>query len=311
MWYKTNGEIMSILNKDTTVGVIVARFQVPALHEGHRYVLDYVLERHTTVLVILGVSYAMTDRNPLSYEMRKGMLEDMYPNQLVVVPSNSLPSSYEERSRRIDEVIENAFPNQNAVVYGSRDSFVHTYQGKFPTEEVPTVFSGSATDIRQNVGVINSDDFRSGVVYANMHRKQIAYSAVDVGIVDHSVGKVLLVSKDDEEGGLRFPGVFFNPEIDDSYEAAGLRCIEKEMPGVQVASLKIIRSLKIDDWRFSKTKDSIVTLLMITQYVSGEARPGKGVDGIEWIPVYDLPRRLIENHRLLGKIFHNNWYNGI
>lgn len=292
---------MSFLQNET-VGVVVARFQVPALHEGHRYILDYVLERHKTALVILGCSPIMTDRNPLSFEMRRGMIESIYPQRFTIVSSDSLPSSYEERSRRIGEIIRNTFPNRNAVIYGSRDSFVHTYRGVFETHEVPTVFSGSATEIREKVNVINSVDFRSGVIYANLHRKRVGYPTVDVVILDPTSEQVLLVGKKDEEGKLRFPGVFFDPELDDSYESAGARCVAKEIPGITTTPLQLLRSLKLDDWRFRKTHDRVITILLQTRYVEGVPLLGKDVDQVCWIGVGNLSEVLVDCHKPLALI---------
>jgi bifunctional NMN adenylyltransferase/nudix hydrolase len=288
--------------QDEVVGVVVARFQVPALHEGHRYILEYVLERHKTALVILGCSPIMTDRNPLSFEIRQGMIESAYPQKFTIVSSDSLPSSYEERSRRIDEVIRNKFPNRQAVIYGSRDSFVHTYRGVFETHEVPTVFSGSATEIREKVDVIDSVDFRSGIIYANLHRKRVGYPTVDVAILDSTSEQVLLVGKKDEEGKLRFPGVFFDPELDDSYESAGVRCIAKEVPGIIVEPMQIARSLRINDWRFRKTHDQVVTILLKTTYVSGEVVLGSGVDSLQWINLDDLSKIIVNCHKPLVEL---------
>lgn len=284
------------------IGVIVARFQVPFLHEGHRYIIDYVLERHETVLVVLGVSYAMTDRNPLSFEMRKGMLESCYPGKLTIVPSDSLPSSYEERSRKIDEIIKGTFPDCNAVVYGSRDSFIHTYKGFFEKREVPTVFSGSATEIRQNIGIINSSDFRSGVIYSAVHRKRIGYPTVDVAILNSASQQVLLVGKKEEEGKFRFPGVFFDPEVDGSYEDAGIRCVEKEILTIKTSYPTLIKSHKIDDWRFRKTHDGVITILMRVEYISGVPVVGKGIDNVCWVDFADISSVLVECHKPLGEI---------
>jgi bifunctional NMN adenylyltransferase/nudix hydrolase len=292
---------MSLI-QDEAVGVVVARFQVPALHEGHRYILDYVLERHKTALVILGCSPIMTDRNPLSFEMRRGMIESAYPQKFMIVSSDSLPSSYEERSRRIDEIIRNTFPNRNAVIYGSRDSFVHTYQGGFETHEVPTIFSGSATEIREKVDVIDSVDFRSGVIYANLHRKRVGYPTVDVAILNQTADQVLLVGKKDEEGRLRFPGVFFDPELDDSYESAGVRCVAKEIPGITTTSLQLLQSLKLDDWRFRKTYDRVVTILLQAQYLGGLPLSGKGVDQVTWVNLNNLEKVLVDCHQPLAKL---------
>lgn len=292
---------MSLI-QDGVVGVVVARFQVPSLHEGHRYILDYVLERHKTALVILGCSPIQTHRNPLSFEMRRGMIESAYPQKFTIVSSDSLPSSYEERSRRIDEVIRNTFPNRSAVIYGSRDSFVHTYRGIFKTHEVPTIFSGSATEIREKVDVINSVDFRSGVIYANLHRKRVGYPTVDVAILDSTSEQVLLVGKKDEEGKLRFPGVFFDPDLDDSYESAGLRCVAKEIPGITTTPLELLQSLKLDDWRFRKTHNQVVTILLQARYVEGMPLPGKGVDQVIWVNLNNLEKVLVDCHKPLALI---------
>jgi len=300
---------MSFTDKyEEVVGVVVARFQTPALHEGHRYILDYALSRHDDVLVILGVSPVMTDRNPLSFEMRKGMLENAYPGMLTIVPSDSLPSSYKERSQKIDEIIKTIYPHRGAVLYGSRESFVHTYEGSFKTEEVPTIFSGNATEIRKSVKIIDSEDFRSGVVHANIHRKRVGYPTVDVAVVHYPSQQVLLVGKNSEEGKLRFPGVFFNPEVDDSFESAGIRCVRKETPQANINTPQYVESKRIDDWRFNKAKDSLVSILMKAECMSGSAVPGKGVDTAAWVPFSKVPEVLIASHQPLGEIMQKHWY---
>lgn len=262
-----------------SVGVIVARFQVPELHDGHKYTVNYVLERHHDVLIILGVAAEETDHDPLSYEMRKDMIGTLYPDVgLRIIGSDSIPSSYDERSFKIDALIQQTFPNREVVVYGARDSFISTYTGRFSKALVPTVFSGSATEIRRNIVPTNSPDFRAGVIYARMNQKHFGYPTVDVAVIDHKMDRVLLVGKNAEEGKLRFPGVFFSPDLDESYEIAAMRCIAKETPSLVVGEPKIVRSLKLSDWRFRKSKGSIITLLVEVRYERGDPFAGKGVD---------------------------------
>jgi bifunctional NMN adenylyltransferase/nudix hydrolase len=294
--------------KSSAVGVIVARFQVPELHEGHRYTIDYVCERHEEVLIILGVSPISTDRNPLSFEMRKGMIESTYPDRkLTIIESKSLPSSYALRSMIVDELITKIFPNHDAIVYGSRDSFIHKYRGIFRKVEVPVVFSGSATLIRKETGVINSADFRAGVIYNAVRRDPLGRASVDVAIVSVEPRHVLLVAKRDEEGKLRFPGVFFNPAVDKSLEDAGSRCVHKEIPTISFSPPQILQSQRIDDWRYKKSRDGIITLFLLANYLGGNERAGRGVDKVTWVPMRDLALMLVPQHQILGEILRNRF----
>ena len=50
------------------VGVIIARFQIPMLHEAHKELIDYVMDEHSRVIVFLGLSQARTTiNNPLDF----------------------------------------------------------------------------------------------------------------------------------------------------------------------------------------------------------------------------------------------------
>lgn len=291
------------LNPDrNAVGVVVARFQVPDLHPGHLYTVGYALERHDDVLVILGTHHSSTDRNPLSFQMRRGMVESAFPGvRLAIRPSSAVAASYEERSRRVDALIREAFPGREATIYGSRDSFVHRYRGSFATAEVPVVYSGSATALREQVGVVNSPDFRRGVIYAANHRPLSQHPAVDVAVLDRPAGRVLLVEKFDEEGKLRFPGVFVRAG-DASYEAAAIRCLAKELPGVAAGEPRLLRSARIDDWRFRRTQDGVITTLLVADYRGGDVSPGEGVDSTRWVGAHDLGGVVAACHEPLAEI---------
>lgn len=293
---------MNTMPKQKALGVIVARFQIPNLHDGHKYLVNYVLDRHDDVLIILGVSSKQTDRYPLSFEMRKGMIESTFPGRkFTIVPSASLPSSQGKRSENIDRLIRGIFPGRDAVIYGSRDSVIHAYNGAFDKVEVPTVFDGSATNIRESIPIIDSADFRSGVIHTVMNRPPIYYPAVDVAVIRKDTKQVLLVSKREEEGRYRFPGVFFDPRIDNSYEKAAIRCIQKEIPGIKISDPKILSSHKITDWRYRKTRDGVITLLLWADYIGGEAVPGKGVDGVHPVDVEQIENFIVESHLPLAQ----------
>ena len=285
------------------VGVIVARFQVPELHAGHQYLVGYVCERHQNVGIILGVAKSHpTNRNPLSFEIREQMIRQTFPGRdFTILPSLSSPASYDMRSGHIDSLIKEYFPNRQAIIYGSRESFIHTYTGMFPVAEAPTVFLGSATEIRDKIAVRHTPDFRAGIIWNVMNRPSIGYLTVDVAVVHRELGKVMLVSKPDESGW-RFPGSFFDSTIDNSYEDAGKRVIRKEVPTITIEEPRLIASTKIQDWRYRGTRDGIVTLLLLAHYSGGFSSPGKGIDKVEWFSFDEMSDVLVPEHKVLGDL---------
>ncbi len=62
------------------IGVIVARFQTPYLHEGHKAIIDQVKSQHNKVVVVLGVSPVLgSKKNPLDFPTREKLLKKTYP----------------------------------------------------------------------------------------------------------------------------------------------------------------------------------------------------------------------------------------
>ena len=71
---------MNTVQKKYTIGVIVARFQVASLHEGHKELIDTVLTNHPKVMIFLGLSQVKGSINdPLDYQPRKQMILETFP----------------------------------------------------------------------------------------------------------------------------------------------------------------------------------------------------------------------------------------
>src|SRR5690348_16639468 len=115
------------------VGVIVARFQVHDLTEAHKALIRHVTEEHEKVIIFLGLSPLPTTRNnPLDFEARKQMILAEFPDVNVLYVRDQFADDV--WSRKLDEQVQDLLaPGQTAVLYGSRDSFIPHYEGRFPT----------------------------------------------------------------------------------------------------------------------------------------------------------------------------------
>ncbi len=304
---------MLTATKPETVGVVGGRFQEPdpREHPGHIATIEHALSRHKDVLILLGVyeESPADDRNPLSYRSRRWAIKSAFPQRSLrfsPLPSHRKPYTY--RSTQVDAIIKREFPGYDAVIYGSRDGIYGTYEGEFRKEFVPQVFDGSATQIRESIEEIDSVDFRKGVVWANVHRRKLVYPTVDVVIQQPNLGRVILVRKPDEDEW-RFPGVFFDPDTDFNYEAAALRAVSKEVPTVTTQEPQLIQSQRIDDWRYRKSRDGVMTLLMKTPHSGGEPTPGTGIAEACWFEYGEVtPELLVPEHRVLGEIMSKRWF---
>jgi bifunctional NMN adenylyltransferase/nudix hydrolase len=150
--------------KSRKLGVVVGRFQIPELHEGHVHLLDTVAKRHRQVLILLGCSNDVMDLDdPYNFEIRMLMLCGRYP-LAHILPLHDSPISNEEWSQKLDRAVETVALNGEAILYGSRDSFIPKYSGKHLCEEIPEIAQVSATRVRTTLDdePIDSFDYRKG-----------------------------------------------------------------------------------------------------------------------------------------------------
>lgn len=295
------------------IGVVVARFQTTELHAGHRALLDEVTSRHRHVLVVLGVArtYVPTFSNPLDIERRAEMVRQRYHNVKVVSQRDCRSNLV--WSTKLDKLILDSFPGETeATLYGSRGSFIPSYKGRFPCVEIPEAAPVSATELRQEAvdHPALSREFRAGIVYTATTRPPLVFQTVDIAILSGDRQQLLLGSKREDDGGLRFIGGFVDG-ADPSLEVAAKREAFEESGGIELADFRYVGSTKIDDWRYRGSRDSIMTAFFVATHVFGAPKASDDLDGAcQWYgftpsAAGPLEPRLVEEHRPLLRLLRN------
>ena len=277
---------MKKLENISTVGVIIARLQTPYLHDGHKALLDHVTNKHFNVIVFLGIPRIQnTKRNPLDYNTRKQMIQVWYPN-ITVLPLEDNRSD-EKWSANVDNNIRTIFPDKSALIYGSRDSFIPHYHGKYVVEEFPIVGQHNATDIRA-IGsevVKQSEDFRAGVIYGIYKQRPVTYPTVDVVVVD---GDKILLARKPSETLFRFVGGFVD-RTDPNWEAAARRELYEETK-LSSLGMEYVCSQAVEDWRYAKEESGIMTTLFMTHAWDQMGKPEASDDiaEVKWFDIKHL-----------------------
>lgn len=300
-----------VYNKNT-LGVIIGRFQTPYLHNGHTKLINHVYERHEKVLILLGTTTVKGGRaDPLDYETRRMMLYDFYPKAKI----KALPDYKSDNiwSSEVDKLVLSSCDShssslyENAILYGSRDSFIPHYTGGYPSEMVYEASSAtSATFIRNGISKYpeGTMDFRKGVVYGAYNRYDVVYPTVDIAVRQ---GDNIILGRKLGEEKLRFIGGFVDPK-DDSLEEAALRELREEAGNFKVSEdIVYLGSFKVDDWRLKKEKDSILTSFFYVKYIEGDMKAGDDIAELHSIPVTKLTPDLVEpEHRMLMQALIDN-----
>jgi bifunctional NMN adenylyltransferase/nudix hydrolase len=268
------------------VGVIVGRFQVPALHDAHREIFDHVFSEHGKVLVFLGVSPLwVTQENPLDFEARKQMILEAYPGANVFY----IKDVHDDKlwSSNLDDQIGNVLsPSQSAVLYGGRDSFIAHYTGRYPTREFQQETWVSGSEVRKQISRRStkaSADFRAGVIWAASNSYPTAYPTVDVAIFNNESRTKVLLGRKPSETQFRFIGGFATPDSE-SYEDDAAREVQEEA-GVDIREIRYLGSFKVNDWRYRAERDKIKTLFFEAFIVGGSPRPGDDIAETKWFTV--------------------------
>lgn len=288
--------MLKIPEKTYDVGCIVARFQVDELHDAHKQLIEFVSARHNHIIILLGVSpIPNTRNNPLPFSARRQMIQELYPNATISIVKNHI--SDQIWSKNLDSTIkDNLSLQQTAVLYGSRDSFIKYYSGSFNTIELETdtYVSGSAVRLEIAKDSTFNRDWRRGAIWAAYNRYPTSYQAVDAAIFNEDDTKLLMVRKPGEEK-YRFCGGFVDPKTK-SLEINCKREVAEELH-IEVSDPVYIGSTSIDDWRYRKEVDGIMTCLFKCKYIFGTPTPDDDICEAKWMRVEELtPETIMPAH---------------
>lgn len=283
-------------------GIIVGRFQTPYLTPGHIKLIDFVLSRHDSVVLFLGESKSVrNERNPLDFATRRQMIQETYP-KLSIVQILDRPSDV-TWSRELDRAIDAILPiHVSPILYGSRDSFIQYYHGKFPTYELKPEIEISASEIREKIisGPKNSREWREGAIFAAYNRPAQAYPTVDMAACFNN--HVLLVRKNIDDGKWRFPGGFFDAMKDQCFLDAAKRELEEETHPDFPSNWVNLGDFRINDYRYrgKGNRDCIITTLFTCEVQSQKAQHDDDIDEVGWFEIDEnLHALVIEEHRML------------
>jgi bifunctional NMN adenylyltransferase/nudix hydrolase len=296
------------------VGVFVGRFQVAELTDGHKSLFDTVISRHLKTICVVGLSpINATKNNPLDFSSRRAMIQECYPN-VEVLYINDDPSD-DVWSKNLDALIaKNIPPTGNVTLYGSRDSFIRFYNGRFNTKELVQESFTSGTITRKKIGFETavSKDFRKGAIWATQRQYDTCYMAVDVCIVDGMTidghgsilehGPRILLARKEKEPKYRLVGGFIDPRMQgkdgDFLESNAKREVVEETT-LEVGKLHYVGSFMIDDWRYRSEVNKIASALYLTQYIFGKPVPSDDLEGgeLRWfdISLFDDEKELAKH----------------
>ena len=294
------------VTKATDVGVIVGRFQVNELHEAHVDLITSVLNKHDRVLVFLGNSTIRnTLNNPLDYRARRTMIADKFPAvEIHYINDNPSDTTW---TKNLDKLIgEQLLPMQTVTLYGSRDSFLKCYTGKYTTCELEATTFISGTEVRRRVcnNYPPTADYRAGMIAATAYRFPTAFQTVDIAVVNDK-GELLLARKP-EEKKWRFIGGFSDP-ASVSLEEDAKREVQEEA-GVEVGNITYLGSTLINDWRYRGEIDKIKTALFVAKYVFGKPEGADDVAEVKWVSINNLTKNdIVETHHVLIDMFNEKF----
>ncbi len=288
-----------MLQKQTEdVGVVVGRFQVDSLHSEHKKLLDTVANSHPRLIILMGISACKcTYNNPLDFAARRSMLQEQYPDATILYINDVNGDSL--WSQDLDNKIDNLTgPEQTVRLYGSRDSFIPYYHGKFPVEELIQEVYRSGTAIRKQLAanIKNSTDFRAGAIWAMQNQWPCPRITMDVAIFSNDTAKILLGRKKNEDKHRLIGGFVQNNE---PFETTVMR-ETKEETHLLLKNLQYIGSFPIDDWRYRGERDKITTVLFTATINDGKPQPDDDIHELKWFDfTEDLLKEVVPNHVIL------------
>jgi len=244
-------------------------------------VIQQVIQAHKRVVIFLGISpIRCTKNNPLDFQTRKDMITAAFNVEVHYIEDTMDDEVWSKiLDREIARILEGA---QDAILYGSRDSFIQYYSGELKAVELTSTKVLSARKIRKEVGerLKNTQEFREGVIWAVENQHPAVLPTVDIAILNCAKNELLLATKANEKQ-MRFVGGFADVGSN-SFEDDAKREVREET-GLDIQDPIYIGSSLIDDWRYKNEKDKIKTLFFYAKYIRGAPKAGDDIAGLCWV----------------------------
>jgi len=285
--------------------VVVGRFQIPDLHDGHIKLINEVNEYERGMVFVGVAATPVTKKNPLDFKTRKLLIESYLGPNVVVRPIYDRASDL-VWSETLDQQIKDFAPNGPVVLLCGRDSFKDYYHGEFPVVEIDsTVEHLNATAIRQACGgnQIDSIDFRKGVIYASQSMFPRVQPTVDIVVHDND-NNILLGRKADKKTYC-FVGGFIDMSDATAAHAACRELVEETSLEANVDNLQWLTTVKIKDWRDTPSSSIMTTCFTVNiQDCTGIPKAADDIVEVAWKPANEaLFEQLGSGHHVLLRAF--------
>lgn len=276
-----------------SLGVIIGRFQTSKITPGHEFLFDEVYKKHENVIVFIGCKPPQQQpdsKNPLDFFSRKMMLLKKYPNLTVLSITDQ--RSNEDWSYELDKRIDEIKGNFEPILYGSRDSFISSYKGKYSTCELESDIIYSATSVRESIiqKTIESEEFRQGIIYGLSNRVLNGLHGSYVFITQKKDDAIkVLIGKKRGEKDYSFFGTLYNPTIDDSYLKTAKRAVKDSVgSNLEVTNFQFMFDHKLEVWSYASSEDKIHANFFMCDVAWGYPAPSYEYELVEWITPEEL-----------------------
>jgi len=294
------------------VGVVVGRFQVPELTEGHVALLEEA-GKHAKMCVGIGVSsQTVTQDDPLDYPSREQMLrEQYYKAQILPIHDQPLDRMWVQT---LDRMVSTIYQFAPITFYHGRDSgFEKVYKangGRYEVVAIDPVNNVSGTAEREKVahGVETSRAWRAGAIHAAYNQWPRINFCVDIGVtrllktVNMQFGRfeLLVGSRVDEGGAVRLPGGHVDITDSGSLESAVRELQEETGLEALPSDLHYVGNFRVKSWRKAKNS-ALFTSLYHADYKFGAAKAMDDIDRVHWIPINAIDEvKWADDHYMLA-----------
>lgn len=271
----------------TKTGILIGRFQTPAISGDLRRTIEDLKSEYDRFALIVGVSKIKASaNNPYSKSMRVAMLKEAFPDvEVLTIDDHPLDEVW---SKNLDDLVSEKFKDASVTLFGSADNFVSNYRGRFDRRAL-----GDLINPKADLGALEQNatlEFREGVLWAAQSSYPKVFATVDVALFRKRRSELLLGFKEADKKW-RLPGGFTDPD-DESFEAAAARELQEET-GVKLEQrLNYEGSFKIDDWRYRKEKDKIITTMFSAEIDSAEAVASDDLAELRWFSLDEISKLL-------------------